>query len=543
MPILRVNSEDGLREIPFIPGPSLRDILAAGGIAVRSGCGGAGACGRCLVRIEVATVPPTPRELLRLRPEQISQGLRLACQISPDRDLTLTIASFPLVTGWRSLSADDFAPSPAPLPAGPEPESGTPLGVAVDLGTTHISLTLWDLTKGLRLAGRSGANPQAFFGSDVMTRLMAACAARETAAQISLLAQDAIGTALGEMARAAGRRPAEIGRIVIVGNSAMLALLTRKNYELLLDPAWWTRTIDCRPEEAKSWLTAWGVDADNSVEVVQPLAGFVGSDLLAGTLATGLTQGPPGSLLIDFGTNSELALWDGASVWVTSAAGGPAFEGCGISCGMPAEAGAIWRVAAQAAPPGFSCAVIGGGQAEGICGSGLVDIMALLLKKGFLKSNGRFSPQIGAQGFMVVENSQQISVSSRDIDAFQRAKAAIGAAIEVLLDRAGMAFDELQRISVCGAFGRYLDLQSAQETGLLPVIPSGKIKLCGNTALGGCEQILLSPAGPAVLEPLRNRSRTINLSLLPGFEDLFMNNLYLQPMSSTKVVPTTACAK
>jgi uncharacterized 2Fe-2S/4Fe-4S cluster protein (DUF4445 family) len=310
----------------------------------------------------------------------------------------------------------------------------------------------------------------------------------------------------------------------------MLCLLSRKNHGLLLSPDNWTRGIDCCPEDTRDWCAAWGLDAKTHVELVPPLAGFVGSDLLAGVLATGLTAGPAGSLLIDFGTNSEMALWDGEVVWVTSAAGGPAFEGCGISCGMAAEPGAIYGAVMAGDAAGFVGSVLGGGQAKGFCGSGLVDIIAALLRTGGLKSNGRFSQPVAGQGLMLGKGLAGITLKSQDVDALQRAKAAIGAGVQCILAQAGMGLQDLQRICVCGAFGNHLDIGNAQEIGLLPAIPADRIELCTDTALLGCERMLLAPDGTAMLEPLKNKCRIINLSLVAGFDDRFIENLYLKPM-------------
>jgi len=531
MPYLRVRTEAGDRRIPFTPGGTLRELLAGAGFPIRSGCAGVGACGLCLVRIEAGEVPPpTENELRMLRPEQMRRGERLACQVVPARGLTLAIDPAPLCPAWLSLPAD--APGP-PLPAPAERRAvagGTSLGVAVDLGTTHIRLTLWDLAQGKRLSGRTGANPQALFGSDVMTRLTAACASREDAAQLARLARDAIGAALSDIAAREGCRLAEIGRVAIVGNSAMLALLAQRNYDLLLKPAYWTRAIDCRPEGTASWCSAWGIDPRAAVELLQPLAGFVGSDLLAGVLATRLTGEPGGALLIDFGTNSEIALWDGATLWVTSAAGGPAFEGCGISCGMPAEPGAIYRIEAQRPAPGFRCEVIGGGRAQGICGSGLVDIIALLRSAGVLNGAGSFSAEVDSRGVAIQEQGGLLLLNGRDIDGFQRAKAAIGAGTRCLMQLSGLHLGQLKRVCVCGAFGRFLHVPNAQSIGLLPEVPAEGVELCGNSALAGCELLLFSRDISGTLAALAGRARTINLAQAPGFEELFVESLYLRPL-------------
>lgn len=174
MPFLRIHSENGERDFPFNPGPSLRDILTAVGMPVRSECGGAGSCGLCLVRIEAGDVdPPTIQEIRRLRPEQILQGVRLACQIIPHQDTVLTIIAPPFSPVWQNIPTDDLKEY-VPILNHHAAASCTPPGVAVDLGTTHIRITLWGLPKDLRLAGRCGLNPKSSFDSDVMILLMAA---------------------------------------------------------------------------------------------------------------------------------------------------------------------------------------------------------------------------------------------------------------------------------------------------------------------------------------------------------------------------------
>jgi uncharacterized 2Fe-2S/4Fe-4S cluster protein (DUF4445 family) len=441
----------------------------------------------------------------------------------------VTILHPPPRSSWRPLSGDELTPFHPITETCPSTDASSPLGVAVDLGTTHIRLTLWDLVKGIRLTGRTGLNPQASFGGDVMTRLTAACASPESAREIALRAREAIGEALSDMAGKDGFPPARIGRVVIVGNSAMLALLSGKNHDLLLQPAYWTSEIDCRPVETASWCASWGIVRSAEVELAQPLAGFVGSDLLAGVLATRLTEGPPGALLIDFGTNSEIALWDGGGLLVTSAAGGPAFEGCGISCGMPAEQGAVYRIGPGELTSGFRCETIGGGEALGICGSGLADLIACLRMSGRLNGAGRFTPDIGAGGLEIREGSKGLKLFARDIDTFQRAKAAVAAGTGYLMGMAGMGPGELKRVIVCGAFGNYLNTGNAREIGLLPPVPEERIELFGNSALAGCESLLFYPEGRDPLEELRKMAQIVNLAQAPGFEELFVENLYLRP--------------
>ena len=525
MPHLTVVTDGGLRRIAFLAGSSLREILDATDLRVRCGCRGNGRCGLCLIQIEAGEVaPPTANERLMLQPRQLEQNIRLACQVMPQHDLSIRIINAAPRSNWRILP-----PSAVPLvPAQLQLTSRHGYGVAVDLGTTHISMTLLDLRKGVRITGRTGLNPQWQYGSDVMTRLVVASESPDNARKMSQIAFDAIGDALVDICSRHGVNAREIVHMAVVGNTPMLAILTETTPEALLRPESWTRGMECPLRNPQAWINAFGLHPQAVVETVAPLAGFVGSDLLAGVLATRLTQ-RPGGLLIDFGTNSEMALWDGERLWTTSAAGGPAFEGSGIPCGMPAESGAICRVAPKQNSTEFDYHVIGECGATGICGSGLVDLIACLLRAGRLTLKGKFAAQDG-DGFVIGPDNPAIRLDSKGVDIFQRAKAAIGVGIRTLLAMANMNADQLQCVCVCGAFGQYLDIGNAQAIGLLPKTPSERVVLCGNTALGGCELLLLAPGASAELALLRRSAVIINLAQAPDFDTAFLECLYLRPL-------------
>jgi uncharacterized 2Fe-2S/4Fe-4S cluster protein (DUF4445 family) len=401
-------------------------------------------------------------------------------------------------------------------------------GLAVDLGTTHISVSLWDLQQRQRLCGRIGPNPQSRYGADVMTRLIAAGESPALAGDMARLPLDAIAEALRDMESQQGVRASQVRQVTIVGNTPMLALLSEMDSHVLLRPSSWTQPIECRPASTAAWASRMGVHPEATVEVVSPVAGFVGSDLLAGVLCTGLTD-RPGSLLIDFGTNSEMALWDGKTLWVTSAAGGPAFESCGSRCGMPVAAGAIYHVARQDGSSQLQFQVLDGAAAKGLCGSGLVDLIAVLRETAELTPAGKFTrPQ--PEGFLLQEGEPSIRLTVQDVDTFQRAKAGIGVGLRKLMAAAPMRAAELQRVCVCGLFGEHLDCGNAQAIGLLPEVPIERVELCGNTALAGCERLLLSPQAAADLRELRQRATIVSLSHAPDFEMLFMESLYLRPL-------------
>jgi uncharacterized 2Fe-2S/4Fe-4S cluster protein (DUF4445 family) len=479
----------------------------------------------------------------------------------PTQDLQITILAPAPQSHWRNLP-DDTGPCIGRISAPPwkelPPEVSTPYGVAVDLGTTHISLSLYELSSGKWLAGRYGLNPQMRYGSDVMTRLVAASDSSEQARAMSRQVIEAIGEALFDMAAREGINIERVVRLIVVGNTAMVALLSGRNYDLLLQPGHWMRPVDCLPDRPDLWAVPLGIHPRAWIEVIAPLAGFVGSDLLAGVVSTHLTEEGPGGLFIDFGTNSEMALWDGRVLRITSAAGGPAFEGSGISCGAPADPGAIYHVnfrrlnfrrisprrigsrrigsrrvnsrCAGLRNEVLDFAVISDSEPRGVCGSGLVDLIAGLVRSGRLTRKGQFAPGVAREGFVIARGERTMVLTKRDVDVFQQAKAAVGTGIQVLLTQAAMEYDDVKRIYVGGFFGRFLDVVNAQQIGLLPSIPPGRVDLCGNTALAGCAKALLSSVAVQRLKELRDRTRIINLSRWPDFDDLFLTNLYLRPM-------------
>lgn len=530
MPILTVITENKTQLIPFESGTSVRQILEKEGIWIRSGCRGNGACGLCRVKVEEGTInSPGSIEIIVLTAQDLKHNIRLACQLLPENDLRIRSLNEVSKNQWLDLSPDYLICTPSSLDDiskdDPVPKV---YGLAIDLGTTNVCLSVWDLNQGKRLVARTGLNPQFQYGSDVVTRLIAAAESVDIARNIARLPLNALREALLDLCLRYHLSTEDIVDIDIVGNTAMMVLLTETDPGPLLQPVNWTNRIDCQPVNYRAWVNLLEVRPEANIEIISSLAGFVGSDLLAGVIATGMME-HPGNLLIDFGTNSEMALWDGTTLWVTSAAGGPAFEGCGIKCGMPAEPGAIYHVTER---PGFKeplFQVIGGGEPRGFCGSGLVDFIAFLRRSGNLTPTGKFTNGCSAEGPEVPNFKPDLRLSKSDVDMFQRAKGAIGVGVMTLLSRAGMDMQELNRVYISGAFGLHLNIDNAQYIGLLPEISAQRFKLCGNTALAGAEQLLLLPEKQIELDYIRQTASIINLSNIPDFETAFLKNLYLQP--------------
>jgi uncharacterized 2Fe-2S/4Fe-4S cluster protein (DUF4445 family) len=522
---LEGEGDEAARHISFRPGDSLRDILNASSARVRSACSGIGACGLCRVRIDEGTAgPPTTAELLHLGEEAVAAGTRLACQVIPSGDMDVTVLEQARPSPWRAPAAPPYQPA---YPLAPTRAArGLPLGVAVDLGTTQITVAICDVASGRRLAMRSGPNPQARLGADVIGRLDAAARRELTAQRLRRWVVDAIGGALLDLSQDEGIALPGVGSVRVVGNSAMLTLLSGRSPEALLDPAGWEAPIDCSPGDVSELAQAWNLAPSTAIELLQPLGGFVGSDLLSGAIHCRLAEDGAPALLIDFGTNSEIGLWDGERLWATAAAGGPAFEATGIGCGMGAEPGAIHRLSRS--PEGvWRGEVFESAPPRGICGSGLVDMLAILRAGGEIDERGR----ILREPLSLRVDGAVFAVSKADIDTLQRAKAAVAAGIEVLLRRTGVRFDQLDAVHVAGSFGQHLDVENAARIGLLPPIPAARVQLVGNSALQGALDLIVSDEAEAALARTRRTAKVINLSMEEAFDDLFLDHLYIRPIA------------
>jgi uncharacterized 2Fe-2S/4Fe-4S cluster protein (DUF4445 family) len=503
--------------VPSLEGATISATLSPTPLGVRTGCNGNGSCGLCRVRILAGAVSsPTAEEEFHLTPQMLASGVRLACQTIALGDMVLEIEALAPRAEWSPIPPEDLAQTQ--LRVG-NPALG--LRAALDVGTTNLNLTLWRNGEP-RLAAVRGPNPQARFGSDIITRLQASYdpeVARQLAEEVEQAVAGALENLLG--AEASSDAPCHL---LAVGNSAMLSLLRGSATGLLAPEAWDGEAIwpDIEP-------LRWDRFGPHGalVTLVPPLGGFVGSDLLAGILAADLTAGDAPALLVDFGTNTEIAIWDGSTLWVTSAAGGPAFEACGLASGIPAEAGAISRVR-PGEPFGFE--VLGDGVPKGVCATGLVDWIACLAMAGRLTRRGNFQP-LGSEPSLGGPGSG-IVLAKRDVDLFQRAKAGIGAGVSVLLRQAGVRASDLGRIVTTGLFGRGLDTANAQALGLLPTVPVEQVEAYANLALAGCEAMLNGAVGHEEVEKLRARIRMVNLARRPEFDELFLHALFLEPMET-----------
>ncbi|MCK6551559.1 ASKHA domain-containing protein [Myxococcota bacterium] len=499
------------------PGETVLDALSTFEplLGVAAECDGNGACGACRVRVEAGVVPPpTDAERANLRDDELAHGYRLACQLRPTSDLELEVPDDASARTWRVIEG---LVEPSVRGAG--------IGAAVDLGSTRVRVSVWSLDRGERLAAVAGPNPQARHGIDVLTRL---AAARDPARAdvLSTLAKSAIAEGLTRAMAYAGIQDARIDQLVVVGNTAMLALLTRRGSDALLDPARWSDVIDCAPAPDERWPTSWRLADGVTPQLIAPLAGFVGSDLIAAALSSGLLTRPRGTVLLDFGTNTELALWDGARAWVTAAAGGPAFEGWGLSCGMPAIDGAIHHVRADG--DRLSLSVIGACAPRGLCATGFVELVAALRAHGRIDALGRFTGSPRPRVITFSDEQPALTLRPQDVDLLQRAKAAVAAGVESLSAASGVSMDEVSEVVVTGTLGEQLDVHAAQALGLLPRATI-RVEARRELALLGAER-LLDDGVRADHAALRACARHVSLSEAEGYDDRFVTRLRLEPM-------------
>jgi uncharacterized 2Fe-2S/4Fe-4S cluster protein (DUF4445 family) len=481
-------------EIPR--GTPLQDALFPFGVEFP--CGGKGRCRGCRIKIIEGPLPPPADHASTLSAQQLEAGWRLACRCQADADLTIELAQ------WEaSILSDDesFACTP---------RQG--LGIAIDLGTTTLVAQLLDLSSANVLGVRTALNHQARHGADIMSRIGFAVNEHQHAVLTSMI-RDQLGTMIRELCATAGADPGGIVDVVLVGNTVMHHLfcgidctpLSRFPFEPTDDG-----TVNFAPS-----TLGWRLGDHTTVRFLPCLGGFVGSDILAGIIATNLHASPVPLCLIDLGTNGEIVVGWRDRLLCCSTAAGPAFEGARIMMGMRASTGAIAEVRVES--DRLLCKVLGDGNPRGICGSGLVDAVAVLLDNGTILPGGRFADKASSVLLM-----DPVRLSQTDIRELQLAKGAVAAGVRILLQRAGLQTGDVEKVFVAGAFGNYVSTTSARRIGLL-AFPPDKIFPAGNTALRGAKRELFEP--PEDCLRLAERVEHVSLHAQQDFQDIYVEEM------------------
>ena len=413
--------------------------------------------------------------------------------------------------------------------------------VALDIGTTTLVAELLDLGVGARWAVDARLNPQIRFGDDVLSRILHARQDPDGLRQLHETIVTAVNEMIGELCRQAGITAARIYEMAVSGNTTMQQIFCGVDPsplgEVPFVPAA-GRGLACPAAEL-------GIDIHprGNVYVMPIIGGFVGGDTVAGIVASGLADADKPTLLVDIGTNGEIALWANGKLSAASTAAGPAFEGARISCGMRGCAGAIEKVVVEEGRLRIN--VIGNKAPAGLCGSGLIDVAAELLRHGIVTPQGRLlsrdqlpsgvPPDLanyvvlhkGQAAFLlaspiIAADERLLLLTQRDVRELQLATGAIRAGIVILLQRAGLEPNDLDRILMGGGFGNFIRRSNAQRIGLLPSkIEHHRIRYMGNTSLAGARLVALSRRARDAAEQIARRTEHVDLSSDAAFHREF----------------------
>ena len=415
-------------------------------------------------------------------------------------------------------------------------------GIAVDIGTTSVVVALMDLKSGDTLGVASASNPQATFGADVIARIDHVIQNPEGLDQLNRRVVQAINRLTAKLAKDNGISPGEIYQMTVVGNTTMSHLFLKADPTNLATAPFIPVVSAAVQAEAREL----GIDIapHAQVYVTPSIAGYVGGDTIGVIMSTDIYQKEGIYLAIDIGTNGEIVLAKNGEMISCSTAAGPAFEGAQIKFGMRAAKGAIERVVIK---DDVEIKVIGNQPAKGICGSGLMDAVAEMVRVGVIEPNGRLVSQedaghlptnlrkrlgsndeLGTYFILAFPEDglgEEVVLTQRDIRELQLAKAAIAAGIQVLLEQLGLTIQEIDEVLLAGAFGSYINKFSALGIGLLPAVDPDKIKSVGNAAGAGARKFLVSQEMRREAEKVARRVKHLELSCRLDFQDRFVSCL------------------
>ena len=482
------------KEIQVNDQTPLIDVLHEFGIEFP--CGGKGTCGKCKVRLLDGEIEIT--EIHRQRKEQLglSTEWRLACFSRCTGDITLEIEQFNHLI-LADESEFDFSP-----------QSG--FGIAVDLGTTTVVVQLIDLSSAKVLAVETMLNPQIRYGADLISRIQACLDGHST--EMTRKIRSAIGIMIESMLK---KHPEELQKVVLVGNSVMQLIFSDCDVSPLSMYPFQNENLGLKtfiPEDL-----GWNFKVNGYIRFFPSIGSFVGSDILAGIAATGLHRKQNYTALIDLGTNGEIVLGNKDQIVCASTAAGPAFEGANISMGMRAVTGAISSLSMTDGK--IEACVIGNTSAKGICGSALIDAVAIFRKMEMIGMFGEIN-----SGESQVHLAGKVSLTQKDINEFQLAKAAIAAGLTILAGKLSIQISDIHEVYIAGGFGNYINIPNVVTTGMIE-LPEEKIHKMGNTALIGAKMFLFS--GTEFTDEILLKTRHINLEGDPNFQDIYVDKMLL----------------
>jgi len=563
------------------------DAARQAGIALRADCGGEGVCGKCRVQVmdDYNDFHHSEAELKHLVEEERQQGFHLACELVVDQDVKIYIPPESIskdqvmqVEGMHANLGHDAAVRQVALTLEPatlhdlqsdfsrikniagQPNLKIPmqtlydvpellrtndwrinliirddliikatrdpmdqlLGLAVDVGSTKIACYLLNLENGELLAAQGTPNPQIAYGEDIMARLAYAMRGETERKQLHTGVVSAINQTAETLCSRMGLSTQQIADLCLVGNTAMHHFFLDLPIGTLAVSPFTPVISDAIYPAADEFGFVSMPNAGLYVPAV--IAGFVGSDHLAFLHSSGFNKPNGIRLGIDIGTNTEIALMKDERIVSVSTASGPAFEGAHIRYGMRAGPGAIEHV--KITPDGsIQLDVIGAKAPMGICGSGILDVVAELRTAGWLNKRGRFSKDVpavqmdieGQTYIILAAGEKEVTLSQKDVDQVLLAKGAIRAGIDVLMDAMDVGVDDIEEVVIAGAFGSYMLPEQAVRLGMLPPVDLKKIKAVGNAAGTGARMMLASQSSRAEADVLAKRIEYLELTVYPDF--------------------------
>ncbi len=488
------------------------------GVVIQAPCGGRGVCGKCAVRV-VEGEPLPPDDIERRGLSNAPKGVRLACRMRVGGPLSIR----PVVSAGVAASTADWVSDERAV-------------AGVDMGTTTVSAVIVGVSTGRQLGRATVANAQQSYGADVISRV---AAAMTDGSGLREAARASVSAALRGACGRAGACLDQLDRIVIAGNTAMIGLLAGADVSGLGSAPF------TQPEGIEGVAPAGLIPelpASTIVEFVPPVGGFVGGDITAGLLAAGVLESDDDVIYVDIGTNAEIVVRRKGRTFFASTAAGPAFEGYGLSEGGPAQTGAVVGVRMA---DDLELEVVGGVPPKWIAGSGVVSLVAMLLRSrhlsedGLLTAAGPFSGRFGTDDQGVIRVGLGIDgtapyITQLDIRAFQTAKAAVASGVLAVASHAGLRARQVDRVIVTGTFGSSLEMGDLSAIGVTPEELTDRAEVFEDAALLGSATVAFHPEAENAIAELRSSATRIELAQDSGFAASFVKATRLAPYSLKK---------
>ncbi len=516
---IHIHQNNQISKIECSEQETILEAMVRQGISYRSDCGGRGSCGKCKLQVLSGTLKVTAWDKVLFTEQELDAGVRLACKAIAEEDLTILLGNSSdqglkgITQSIHSSSNIDAALEKAEADAD---SAGCILGI--DLGSTTLAFQLLDRRQGKPLASYSMVNPQRAYGADVVSRIKASNDGK--ADQLMRLIRTALEEGIKAVFQAAQLSIEMLRHISIAGNTTMIHLLMGYSCQGLGVYPFTPVTLDTITTHSNEIFPGLQV-SDIPVTILPAISAFAGGDIVAGLAVCGYPNTEEISLLIDFGTNGEIALGNKNKLLVTSTAAGPAFEGGNLSCGTGSIPGAINHV--KISDGKISYDTIEQQPATGICGTGAIELVSELYRNGIIDDTGLLQEEYFASGYPLLDT---LVLTQKDIREMQMAKAAVRAGIEILLKRYGIGYSQVHKVYLAGGFGFYLDIQKAIRIGLLPEAFQDKILTVGNSSLAGA---VMTGRDQALIRQMKNviaNSQELHLSNDEDFQELYLKYMY-----------------